>query len=79
MGIQAHLIEYKNCNLGGGADFFDILEKHFQNEHEVYIDIVNWKSLMKAKPEIKEKFPEEVKAVELDLEQEDGCVSYVFF
>ena len=80
MGIKAYIVSYEECRLGGGSDFYEILEKHFTNdEGEVYIDIERWKEFIEEHKDVIEKFKTEVSEVWLDLYANNGCVSYAFF
>jgi hypothetical protein len=79
MGTIAHKVHYDTAKLGGGSDFFDIIEQHFKNdEGEIYIETHSWEDFLKG-TDTKERFPEEVKEVTQDLQDENGCLTYAFF
>lgn len=80
MGRNAYIVDFKPCKLGGGSEFFDLIIKHFENdEGENYIETHSWEDFLKGNPEELANFPEEVKEVSKDLEENNGCLSYAFF
>lgn len=81
MGVSAHIVEFKNAHLQGCDEFFDIITNRFENdEREIYIEMQTWKDFLESDTSnIIARFPEEVKEVEQDLEENNGCLTYAFF
>ena len=79
MGMKAYIVKMEEARLGGGTDFYEILEKHFMNdEMEVYIDAAYWKEFLEENKDIAEKFKNEIDEVGRDLLENNGCVTYMF-
>lgn len=80
MGIKAYIVEHKGAKLQGCNEFFDFITEHFRNdEGEIYIETQTWKDLMEDCLDIATRWPDEVKEVEQDLVENNGCLTYAFF
>ena len=79
MGMKAYIVNLEEARLGGGRDFYDIIEKHFTNdEMEVYIEFQAWKEFVEEHPDIAEKFKDEIAEVFQDLLENNECITYRF-